>query len=452
MREIQVQARLHHPNIAAVYNAFRSGPHFAMIMELVEGESLQSLLERGSIAVQTGIDYARQVLGALAYAHAEGVIHRDVTPANIIINGSGDAKLTDFGLAIAATDLRLTRTGAPMGSVWYMSPEQVTASSTIDKRTDIYSLGAVLYEILTGRKLFDLDTAFAVMQSHVGMVPAPPSQRNRYVPPGLDDIVLKALQKEPNARFQSAEEFKLALERTDLTGVLFTQRPKMEIGMTSSALKVKENSARFSPFDAAIAATLVMTSMVAGVCGVHWFPPMAVRRMVAQSQLQNVAPGPALVPVATAETAVAASPAPDPPTPVVQAESTPPVQVERETVKKPARSIRRPKDIPQIRVTGGEVEHAEIRSVPVSARVKPEPTPPPIEAATPSPPAADVASDHKLPVSDTPGTSVPAASAPAATKAPKTGNRFLRMLGKIVPFREGGDHDTGAAKSQTGKN
>jgi serine/threonine protein kinase len=141
-REIQVQARLHHPNIVALYTAVRDGNSIGLVMEFVEGESLQRRLEAGPLPVETAVDFASQVLRALAYAHNAGVIHRDVAPANIIITPGLTVKLTDFGLARGAADLRLSMSGVPQGSPWYMSPEQVRGIGAMDARTDLYAMGA----------------------------------------------------------------------------------------------------------------------------------------------------------------------------------------------------------------------------------------------------------------------------------------------------------------------
>ncbi|HXA50186.1 MAG TPA: serine/threonine-protein kinase, partial [Candidatus Acidoferrum sp.] len=211
-REIQVQARLHHPHIVALYNAVRTGGSMALVMEFVEGESLQRVLEYGALPVKTALDYTSQVLSALAYAHEAGVIHRDVAPANIIITQDRIAKLTDFGLARAETDLRLTSSGVPVGSPWYMSPEQVRGIGVIDARSDLYAVGAVLHEMLCGKKLYDVDGAFAVMRAQVEATPAPPSSWNRAVPPVVDEIVRRALAKDPAKRFQSADDFRAAVE------------------------------------------------------------------------------------------------------------------------------------------------------------------------------------------------------------------------------------------------
>src|SRR5260370_12460040 len=211
-REIQVQARLHHPNIVGLYNAVRDGESMALVMEYVEGESLQRMVEAGPLAVATAVDFASQVLCALAYAHDAGIIHRDVAPANIIITPERVAKLTDFGLARGATDVRLSTSGAPLGSPWYMSPEQVRGTGGVDGRTDLYPLGAVLHEMLTGGQLFEAAGSFAVMRAHVEAEPAPPSARNPEVPAALDEIVRKAVAKDPATRFQTADEFRLALQ------------------------------------------------------------------------------------------------------------------------------------------------------------------------------------------------------------------------------------------------
>lgn len=221
LREIQLQASLNHPNIAAVHNAFSFGEDLVMVMELVEGASLERLLEPGRIPWQTGIDYACQALSALSYAHARDVTHRDIKPANMIVTPEGALKLTDFGLAKMLTDTSgLTRSGAPMGSVFYMSPEQVQGASTVDARTDIYSLGAALYELATGQKPFHSGSAFEVMRAHVEQAPAPPLDKDPSLPAALNDAILTALAKKPEERFQTAEEFLAALERTKQSGTL----------------------------------------------------------------------------------------------------------------------------------------------------------------------------------------------------------------------------------------
>ena len=142
-----------------------------------------------------------------------------MSPANIIITLEGIAKLTDFGLARAATDLRLTTSGVAVGSRWYMSPEQVRAVDPLDARTDIYAMGAVLHEMLTGKKLFEANGSFEVMRAQMETIPLPPSAHNPKVPAALDAVVARAVAKDPAARFQSAGEFRLTVA-TAFGGVL----------------------------------------------------------------------------------------------------------------------------------------------------------------------------------------------------------------------------------------
>jgi serine/threonine-protein kinase len=212
LREIQLQAKLNHPNIAAVHNAFWQDGHLVMTMELVEGAPLRGMLDTGPLALKISLDYACQALLALDYAHAHGIIHRDISPSNMIVADDGILKLTDFGLAKSPTDLRLTQAGSLLGSLYYMSPEQVTGRATVEARADIYSLGAVLYEMTTGTKVFKSENPFTLMLAHVEQPPVAPSEVNPQLSPGINEIILKALDKDPEKRFQSAELFRCALE------------------------------------------------------------------------------------------------------------------------------------------------------------------------------------------------------------------------------------------------
>jgi eukaryotic-like serine/threonine-protein kinase len=211
LREIQLQASLSHPNIAAVYNAFRLDQDLVMVMELVEGEPLRTMLERGPLAPDLAIHYTCQVLNAIAYAHEHGVIHRDISPSNIVITPQGFVKLMDFGLAKAAASPSASLSGVYLGSPHYMSPEQVKDATRASERSDIYSLGAVLYEMVTGRKVFDGAGSFDVMQAQVERAPTPPIEINPAIPPALSAAILTALEKDPDQRFDDADEFRRAL-------------------------------------------------------------------------------------------------------------------------------------------------------------------------------------------------------------------------------------------------
>ena len=212
LREVRVQANLAHANIASVLTAFESEDGLVSVMEFVEGESLGEYLEHNRLDREEQLNYARQALSALAYAHSRGVIHRDIKPENLLIGPAKTLKITDFGLAKTVTDITLTSTGTPMGSVFYISPEQITAAVPVDHRADIYSLGAVLYQLTTGRRPFRGSQAYELMRAHLEQQPVPPSEVDPSIPAGLSQAILKALAKDPKDRFASAEEFSLALQ------------------------------------------------------------------------------------------------------------------------------------------------------------------------------------------------------------------------------------------------
>lgn len=210
LREIRVHASLVHPNIAALYTALRVDNRLVMMMELVEGVSLEQKLREGPLDATSATAIAEQVLDALEYAHAQGVIHRDIKPANILLAREGRVKLTDFGIARATGDHRLTHTGFALGSLPYMSPEQVR-SEKVDARSDIYSLGIAIYEAVTGRRPIQGDSEYALMNAQLQQVPAPPEQIVASIPRGLSETVMKALNKDPAGRWQTAADFRKAL-------------------------------------------------------------------------------------------------------------------------------------------------------------------------------------------------------------------------------------------------
>jgi len=210
LREIKVVASLEHPNIAGLRTAFQVDNQLVMVMELVEGSTLDERLRGGRLNPSYAADCICQVLAALSYAHKQGVIHRDIKPGNILITPAGVVKLTDFGIASKAGDARLTATGMALGSLYYMSPEQVRAAP-LDARSDLYSVGATLYECVTGNRPFLGDSFFAIMQAHLELRPVPPIKLSPDIPAELSRIIEKALEKAPGNRFQTAEEFRKAL-------------------------------------------------------------------------------------------------------------------------------------------------------------------------------------------------------------------------------------------------
>ena len=212
-REAQAAARLNHPNLVQVYDTGSDdGVHY-IVMEYVEAKTLADYLAGGGrIMPERAVELAEAVCDALSVAHAQGVIHRDVKPANIMVTRDGQVKVTDFGIARVTTNETVEQTAAVLGTASYLSPEQAQGGA-IDQRSDLYSLGCVMYEMLTGQPPFTADSPVAVASKHVLEQPIPPSRLNPDVSPALDAIVMKALAKNPDNRYQSAAEMKDDLER-----------------------------------------------------------------------------------------------------------------------------------------------------------------------------------------------------------------------------------------------
>lgn len=213
LREIRLHANLNHHNIVAVYNAFWSGDDLVLVMEYVDGEPLDRLLKLGPVPLSRAVDITGQTLRALAYAHGRGVTHRDISPTNVLLTNRGVVKLMDFGLAIQPTDLRLTQSGVPVGSLAYMAPEQVRNGANATFRSDIYSVGIVLYQMLTGKRPFNSENGFEIMKAHIEKEPPSLRQWASHIPEAVEQVVMKALAKDPEARFGSAEEFREALQQ-----------------------------------------------------------------------------------------------------------------------------------------------------------------------------------------------------------------------------------------------
>lgn len=206
-QEAKATGKISHPNIVALFDVGKSDGHVYMAMEYLEGQELRSIIDSGKrLDVDRIVDIARQVAEGLAYAHEHHIVHRDIKPSNIMILRSGLAKITDFGIAMVPASAVRTMTGMVMGSPQYMSPEQVSGKK-IDHRADIFSLGVVLYEMLTGKAPFIGENVPAIMYQTVNFNPPPPSSSNPEIPRILDYIVAKALAKAVDERYQSTKEF-----------------------------------------------------------------------------------------------------------------------------------------------------------------------------------------------------------------------------------------------------
>jgi len=256
LREIKVHASLQHPNIAVLHTALRIEGRLVMIMELVEGVSLEETLRRGRVDVPVAIHYTSQILSALAFAHERGVIHRDIKPANILIAAGGNVKLTDFGIARPTGATRLTGVGLAVGTLAYMSPEQIR-SGPVDARSDIYSLGIMLYEMVTGLHPIQADTEHAVMNAQLNVMPSDPATVNPQVPQAVSAVIMRALAKEPGQRFQTAREFQAALEDPGYAGI---QAPVTAGATAARKLELAELETRLSRAIGPIAGRLVATA------------------------------------------------------------------------------------------------------------------------------------------------------------------------------------------------
>ncbi|HJU36232.1 MAG TPA: Stk1 family PASTA domain-containing Ser/Thr kinase [Gaiellaceae bacterium] len=256
-REAKNAAALNHPNIVSIYDRGEAEDTYYIAMEYLDGRTLKELIVgRGAAPINVAIEYARQILSALRFAHRHGIVHRDIKPHNVLVDGEGRVKVTDFGIARAGTS-QMTETGSIVGTAQYLSPEQARGGE-VDPRSDLYSLGIVLYELLTGKTPFDGETPVEIAMKHLSHAPKPPSKLRPDIPRELDMVVLRALAKNPDDRYQTADEMEADLERV-------ARGANVAATTVDTATQVlRRPSPAPSPAESATAATMIAPPAGAG--------------------------------------------------------------------------------------------------------------------------------------------------------------------------------------------
>lgn len=260
-REAEAAANLTHANIVSVYDVGEDGGRHYIVMELVNGRNLKDMiLDRGALPLAQTITIGAQVLDGLAYAHEHGLVHRDIKPQNILVTREGVAKLADFGIAKAVDNSSATQTAVVLGSAHYISPEQASGEQ-VSRQSDLYSVGVVLYEMSTGSVPFEGSNLLSVAARHLHDEPRPPSSVNPEVPPDLNRVILTALAKDPNARFDSAAEMReRVLETAGSTGTTIDVGATQPVGRQPIPL----DSASTGATDLVVARPAVLRYMLWG--------------------------------------------------------------------------------------------------------------------------------------------------------------------------------------------
>ena len=311
--EARAQANLNHTNLATLYAFMVHQGTAIMVMEFVEGETFAQIIRRrGPIPEVEAIPLFRQALLGIGYAHRAGILHRDIKPSNLMLNKNGLVKVMDFGIAKVIGARGMTRTGTQLGTLAYMSPEQIQ-NRNVDIRSDIYELGITLYEMLTGHLPFESDSEFQIMQDHVYTPPPPPSKYYPYINKGVENVILKSIEKNSDARFQTVEQFGAALEHPESVAytpsVAPADAPTMSIGgggtlshphlSVSAVPPVAPSAATPAPSSAASGAVASLATPVplpTAVPTAPSNPAIGATRVPAPTILQSSAPASAYLP------------------------------------------------------------------------------------------------------------------------------------------------------------
>jgi serine/threonine protein kinase/tetratricopeptide (TPR) repeat protein len=291
-REAQSAAKLNHPNIITVYDFGEEQGHLYMAMELLEGRDLSDVIRGGELGLEEGVGLMEQICDAVAFAHAGGVVHRDLKPANIHVLADGQVKVMDFGLARLGGSSEMTRAGAVMGTPNYMAPEQVRGER-VDARADVFSLGAVFHEMLSGTKAFDADSLHGVLYKVLDEAPPPLRLIVPGVPPSLSAFVERALDKDPSRRFRDAGEMRIALRRwrdldTDLESTIAGGSETLSDPGAGPATTVLDSASL--PSHPSLARSRTQSPLVTGATALSMERAAAART---ESRLRDLTPRPA---------------------------------------------------------------------------------------------------------------------------------------------------------------
>ena len=398
-------AKLNHPRIAQVYELTRDGDNLLMVMEFVRGETFEKLIARsGAMPVDNAVALAAQVLDALQHAHNSGIVHRDLKPANLMLTPSGEVKVMDFGIARVQGSEHLTNSGYMMGTPAYMAPEQVRGED-VDARTDVYAMGVVLYRMLTGQLPFKADTAVAMIQKQLNDQPTPSRQVRADIPVWLDEVLQRALSKNPADRFQAADALRLGLlQGTHPDQFLPTLPPTPTPILRDQGRASAPETRTAGQISASQTTVTLKKGHVAGVAAVLALLVLAVGAL-AFFILRGRDSQPTGAPAQTAATTTPAAPAPEAPAPV-PATAVPATAVQPTPVQPPPPSPAppsRPASSPRPAVTASKAPVAQApgpaTQIAESAVAPPAATPP-----SPAPAARGAApisfSDVKLVVPD----------------------------------------------------
>lgn len=246
IQEAKIQARLTHPHVVNILNYLEEGEDIFLVMEYVRGDTLEQRLKNvGSCATDEAVSICQGVLSALSFMHIKGIVHRDIKPGNIMFTDTGLVKVTDFGIAKVAGEEGQTKTGMLLGTLGYVSPEQIQGQAA-SVTSDLYALGMTLYRMVTGKLPFDGDSEYTIMQGHIETIPTPPWNINPHIPQDLGRVILQAIEKAPERRYQNAAAFAQAL--TGLArqpGMPHVERPKQPPPLSSTPRTILLNPQQY---------------------------------------------------------------------------------------------------------------------------------------------------------------------------------------------------------------